>query len=321
MTTVDGVRLISNSEIQTFKACRRKWWLAWYRGMASRKADLVGIRNVGTRIHLCLAEYYVPEGQPRVSPMVTHQRVTAEDLAALYANAEQEGYEVDAALLKKLNANFELERIMLEGYMAWLRETGADSQLEVIGSEMYVEAEIKPGVKIIGKIDTRLRNRITGKIMIIDHKSVQIFVAPLLLRQNEQVLHYTLLEFLRDGGSEPVGAFYNQLRRVKRGATAKPPFYLRETITHNRHEVESYRQRVLGVISDIEEVERKLEAGVPHPEAVYPTPSRDCSWKCPFVKICPMFDDGSRAEDALADQFVQSNPLDYYQGAEREEEQ
>jgi hypothetical protein len=322
VTTVDGVRLISNSEIQTFKACRRKWWLAWFRGMAPRKADLVGVRSIGTRIHACLAEYYVPDGESRIDPLITHVRIAAEDLAALRENAAREGYEVDAEQLQKLNANFELERVMLAGYMDWLRETGADANLEVVGSEVYIETLFTPDVKLIGKIDTRVRDRRTGRRKFLDHKSVASLDTS-LLRLNEQMLHYHLLEWLEteEGESSCDGALYNMMKRSKRTARATPPFYHRAEITHNSHELESYRKRLMGVVMDIEEVERKLEAGEAHHQVVYPTPSRDCSWKCPFVKICPLFDDGSRSEDALANLFVHRNPLDYYQGAEREEEQ
>jgi hypothetical protein len=44
----------------------------------------------------------------------------------------------------------------------------------------------------------------------------------------------------------------------------------------------------------------------------YPHPTRDCSWKCQFQSICPMFDDGSAVERAIEDQFVVGSPYAYY---------
>ena len=43
----------------------------------------------------------------------------------------------------------------------------------------------------------------------------------------------------------------------------------------------------------------------------------DCEWSCDFVKICPLFDDGSRVEDAIQDMYTERDPLSYYQGKEK----
>jgi PD-(D/E)XK nuclease superfamily protein len=315
MPVVNGVRLVSNSEVQTFKACRRKWWLTYHRALTSRQTEFSGIRSIGTRLHLALSAYYTPGYTDSVNPLEAHVKAAEEDMAAYLANAEERGFVADTAPLLR---DFSLERIMLEGYMQWLEETGADSDLEIISSEQYMEAELKPGVKIIGKIDARTRSRTTGRRKFIDHKSVQVFVKPQLLRQNEQFLHYELLESLSGETERCDGAFYNQLRRVKRTATAKPPFYKRETVEHNRYELDSYLKRLRGTIREIELTEKRLEQGIDPLFLVPPTPTQDCDWKCPFVKVCPLFDDGSRVEAALESQFVQHDPLSYY--GEREED-
>lgn len=310
-------RLISNSEVQTFKACRRKWWLAYHRALTARREEFSGIRDIGTRLHLALSRYYTPGYTDSVNPLVAHEQIAADDLAAYLANAEAHGYLPDTAALLK---DFELERIMLEGYLEWLAETGADEDLEIIASEQYLEAEIKLGVKIIGKLDARTRSRTTGRRKFIDHKSVAVFVNSQLLRQNEQFLHYELLESLSGASERCDGAFYNQLRRIKRTAKATPPFYKREVVTHNQHELDSFKKRLTGTIREIELTEERLERGIDPLYLVPPTPTADCSWKCPFVKVCPMFDDGSRAEAALDSQFVVHNVLDYYSGKEEEEQ-
>lgn len=317
MTKVDGVRLVSNSEVQAFKSCRRKWWLAWYRGYTPRMTEFSGVRSIGTRLHLALSSYYTPGYIDSVNPLEAHVKAAEEDMAAYLANAEQRGYVVDTSPLLK---NFSLERIMLEGYLEWLAETGADEDLEIIASEQYMEATLKPGTKIIGKLDARVRSRTTGRRKFIDHKSVSVFVKPQLLRQNEQFLHYELLESLSGAPERCDGAFYNQLRRVKRTANAKPPFYKREIVQHNQHELDSYTKRLRGTIREIELTEERLEQGIDPLFLVPPTPTTECDWKCPFVAVCPMYDDGSRAEDALEGLFVQHDPLSYYGDKEREED-
>ena len=49
---------ISNSEIQTFKDCRRKWWLSYYRRLKPKSANMTGALALGSRIHEALDMYY-----------------------------------------------------------------------------------------------------------------------------------------------------------------------------------------------------------------------------------------------------------------------
>lgn len=316
MTVVNGFRLVSNSEIQTFKQCQRKWWLQWFRGLAPKGIEVQGIRATGTRVHIAMEALYQPEPGDALGALVSAQST---DMAIAEASEFTD--------MKKLLSDFQTERIMVEGYLEWLQETGADAHLEVVGSEIYLEAELPgvygradlPPVKIIGKVDTRVRDTRTGEKRFIDTKTVTTFLVP-MLSQNQQILHYELLESLQPGGERSAGAYYNMLRRVKRSAKAVPPFYKRVTITHNQHEIDNYTQHLVGVVTNIQLAERYLmENPDMHHLVAYPTPHRDCSWKCPFVKECRLFDDGSRVEDALANGFTTINPLDYYQGKEVEE--
>lgn len=315
MTVVGGIRLISNSEIQDFKQCPRKWWLAWYRGLALTNESPTGVKHTGTRLHICLAGYYVPEGQNPVHPLITHQAVQAEALEGLDP-------EEDAALIKALHKDFALERVMLEGYMEWLAETGADEDWEVIASETYMEVALPAfggAVKAIGKIDTRLRHRRTGRLRVMDHKS-RANLTPGMLRQNPQMLHYHILEWLgmEEGAARCDGALYNMLKRSKRTAAATPPFYDRIEIPHNRHELENYTAQLTGTVYDILDRELALDRDASHHDVVPPAPNEDtCRWKCPFVSVCHMFDDGSRVEEALADRYTEIDPLSYYQGKEQ----
>ena len=38
------------------------------------------------------------------------------------------------------------------------------------------------------------------------------------------------------------------------------------------------------------EVREALDAGADPLEVAYPTPSRDCTWKCDFYAVCPLVD-------------------------------
>ncbi len=305
-------RYLSNSELRTFKRCRRKWWLGWHRGLRLKKESPVGVRQVGTRLHLALKAHYTPSDP--VDMLAELERYIIIDRTLLDANGESE----------LVRAQFEneanLERIMLEGYLEWLAETGADAELVVDSAETYVEAglvEFDEKVAIIGKMDVRVRRTLDNVRLFIDHKSVASLVQPtLMLALDEQMLHYHLLELLTtdEDGPRSDGALYNMLRRVKRTAKATPPFFARVEVRHNKHELASYRRRMVGTISDILEVEESLEKhGASHQTVAYPNPTRDCTWDCPFIAVCPMFDDGSRVEGALTEYYTVGDPLDYYQ--------
>lgn len=319
----DGARRFSNSEIQTFSDCRRKWWLAWYRGFHAKHPDVAGVRSTGTRIHVALSHWYVPDGQPRTDPRDALELAIKEDMLTLTAS------DPTPADIDRFEKAASLERAMIEGYTDWLRETGADAGLRVVASEAYVEADMPEfddvgDTKIIGKIDVRVKRESDGVRLFKDHKTVGEFTTPMQwLHMNPQMLHYHLLEWLsgEDGEARCDGALYNMLRRVKRTATAKPPFYERLEVRHNRTQLESYKRRLIGVIGDIYDVEEFLknlpeEHSPEHLEVVYPRPTSDCRWKCDFFGVCSLFDDGSRAEAMLTQHFEKGDPLAYYQTTE-----
>ena len=328
MTIVDGVRLVSNSEVQSFKWCRRHWWLSWYRGLTLPYENYTSAAATGGRIHEALAGLYVPDGVTPQNPLEVLRAVQTRDsqaqaLRRLEAFGEDEVKSLDE-VDEQLRKQFDLEQAMIEGYVQWLEETGADSEWEVLGSEQYVEAPftVKPDpgvvVKLIGKLDAPVRSRVNGVRRFIDHKTVGSLFDP-LLGINQQMLHYHLIEWLSAAENEErcAGALYNMLRKVKRTRASKPPYFARHTIDHNQIELNTYRDKLSGVITDMMNVEYWLEQKVVHQEVVYPTPGRDCTWKCQFLRVCRMFDDGSRVEAALENIYVKRDPLSYYGGREK----
>jgi hypothetical protein len=332
VTIVDSVRLISNSEVQTFKDCPRKWWLAWLRGLVPIQDSPVGAAATGSRYHAAVAVLYVPDGETPGDPLAKldeiHQEVSEAFLGLGPSEGDDDFTPSSVEVYDKLLKAFDLERAMVEGYIQWLEETGADAQLEVIAPETYVEANFPVRVpdldyrsfpvKLIGKLDARTRNRVTGGIRFIDHKTVGSLFDP-MLHLNQQMLHYHLIEWIDTGKNEArcEGALYNMARKVKRTAKATPPFFARTHIDHNIHEIENYRRQLRGVIGEMIRAEAKLSNGVNHHYVVPSRPSRDCTWKCQFLKICRMFDDGSRVEDAIEGLYEVRDPLSYYGGREK----
>lgn len=325
VTFVNGTFLVSNSEVSTFQDCPRKWWLAWHRGLVAKTHNVTSALATGSRIHEALASFYVPADQTPANPLDTLISLQSEVLAATSERVDAgdlygDELEMLRSSLDEIEKVFDLERAMIEGYLQWLEDTGADSHFEVIAAEEYVEVDFNYiddlKVKLIGKLDALLRNLTTGRETFMDHKTVAGFKVP-GLRQNTQMLHYQLIKSLLAQGYDGGAALYNMLRKVKRTRASKPPYFERKQIMHNKHELAAHVARLINVIERIKYVSSALQLWPSkHHEIVPARPNGECHWKCPFFKICPMFDDGSRVEAAIEQHYEVKNPLHYYGGKE-----
>ena len=298
----DPVR-ISNSEIQTFKDCRRRWWFTYYRRLRPKVEEFTGALALGSRIHEALDRYY-SNGQPLLE---AHADLVREDMKKM-----NDEYRDTSAL----ETEAELGRVMLEGYLEWVELNGIDAELEMISTEEVIERPMMDGrVTLQGKIDMRVRRKIDGVRMFRDFKTVGGSFADFgsIAHMNEQVLTYMILEEAQNQeGERSDGAIFTMLRKVKRGAYAKPPFYDQIEVRHNKFALRSFYERLEGTLTDILRARDALDAGESHFRHVYPKPSRDCKWKCQFFAICPLVDDGSAAEAAISDAFAVADPYGYY---------
>ena len=294
---------ISNSEIQTFKDCRRRWWLTYYRRLRPKINEFTGALALGSRIHEALDRHY-STGQDLLE---AHADLVKEDLKKMQDEFRD---------TSNLEADAELGRVMLEGYLEWVEQEGIDAELDLISTEEILERPMMDGRVILqGKIDMRVRRKIDGARMIRDFKTVGGSFADFgaMAHMNEQVLTYMLLEEAQNQeGERSDGAIFTMLRKVKRGAYAKPPFYDQIEVRHNKFALRSFYERLEGTLEDMMRVRDALDAGESHFRHVYPKPSRDCKWKCQFFAICPLVDDGSAAEAAISDAFEVADPYGYY---------
>lgn len=293
---------ISQSESSTFRQCRRKWYLGTYRGLQPREQRVTGALSFGTRIHACLEAYYT-DGQ---NPVDVHRELLEKDRLELVM-VERDPSELDKEA--------ELGRIMLEGYLQWLEETGADSDYEVVSAEEILTVPLLDGaVEMVGKIDMRVRRKTDGVRLFMDHKtSANPSDISKIAAISEQFLHYATLEALKPGETERCdGGIYSILRKVKRSANARPPFYERIEVRHNRQQLNSYWNRFHGIVLDILKVRAALDAGGDPLVHAYPTPTGECSWRCEFFAVCPLIDDGSAAEEMLDHFFKVGDPMARY---------
>lgn len=300
---------VSNSELQTFKGCKRRWWLSYHRRLRLKQQSSTGALALGSRIHVALEAYYTDHQDP----VEVHHRLIEEARDALLMEQRD---------ITDLESEAELGRLMLEGYLQWLEETGADSELEVISAEQPVSVPLFNGdIELRGKLDTRVRRKIDNVRLFIDHKTCGNFSdLTRVAYMDEQLLTYHLLEALQEQEDERCdGGIYNMLRKVKRTASARPPFYDRLEVRHNKVMLRSFWTRVHGTIKEIMQTRARLNSGESHLSAAYPTPTRDCHWRCEFYAVCPLFDDGSAAEQMLDDLYEDHDPYDRYSKLEKKE--
>lgn len=301
--------ILSNSEIQGFKGCKRRWYFGDYLGLQRKQKVMVGPLPLGTRVHDSLEAYYTT-GE---NPCDVYNRLLRADnllfLETMDAN--------DPAKVKKFNNEAELGRIMLEGYLEWLDETNADSDLEVVAAEQKLAKrliEFDGRIELQGKVDLTVRRRSDDSLAEMDHKTAVGFDPyRKYSHMSEQLMTYTLLQEHATPDEFVDGGIYNLLKKVKRSATATPPFYERIDVRFNRVMLESFWTRTLGVLSDMIRVREELDKGADHRFVAYPKPVMD--WQCgtcPFFDLCTMVDDGSQAERYMEDMFEQTDPYERY---------
>ncbi len=314
---------VSNSEIQAFKDCRRRWWLTHYKQLGLKRSEqsATGPRELGTKVHIALEQMYTMEENPALVIDALYEQ----DIEALKDHAF--GDEMTAELHKE----WALARAMVEGFVEWSAEEGLDSGLELVALEEVIEVDSSvPGVKLRGKLDQRWIRKLDGARLFRDWKTVQSVNEPVkTLHMDEQMKFYHLLEYLKllaEGEGSPEdgtsvagrtdGALYTMLRKVKRTAAAKPPFYGQAEVHHNLEELRSMWKRTAKVIEEIVTVRQELDAGSDPLYSVPPRPNRDCTWKCDFFTVCPMFDDGSAVDDALEAMYEHRDPHERYDDEE-----
>jgi hypothetical protein len=298
--------VLSNSEIQVFKDCRRKWWLNYYRRLQPKQKQFTGALALGSRIHEALDQYYSSDGE--IGLLDAHSALVKQDMDKLIAEY-RDTYD--------LEAEAELGRIMLEGYLQWMDEEGIDANLEKISNEEIITMPLFDGEVVLqGKLDMRVRRKNDGVRMFRDFKTVGGSFSDFAnqAQMNEQILTYMLLESAqnKEPGERSEGGIFTMLKKVKRTANAKPPFYEQIEVRHNVFTLRSFWQRIHGAISDLMRVKKELDGGADPNFVAYPSPTKDCKWKCQFYTVCPLIDDGSAAEAAIEQMYEVADPYGYY---------
>jgi hypothetical protein len=180
--------------------------------------------------------------------------------------------------------------ILLEGYVDWVEQTGADASLKVLGVEQEFTI---PSCDVTGTMDLVGYDDLLQGVVVLDHKTVTS-MGQRPPQTDFQLLTYAL-GYWRETGDRPVAVGHNLLKKVKRTGRAAPPFYDRH-INHVSEEHLIKHERHLKAVKA--EMESRQKFPVDHP-LNWPNPNRDCSWRCDYVAICSMVDEGADYESVL----------------------
>ena len=303
---------VSNSEVQTFKRCKRKWWLAYYRQLKFKAPETAGPREIGNRVHAVMAEYYDLKRQKKSDKFA---RTTALTLHETLAGVDIERANGSSDTVREVD----LTRAMVEGYFEYLQTEGVDEGLTIVSAEEVVEIErtipdTGVSVTIGAKLDLRVHNEHDDTIVFLDHKTVQEFTTPTkTLQIDEQMKMYEWLLQQTHPDERIDGAVYNMLRKVKRTAGAKPPFYSRFRVRHTQQEIDTFRIRLIGELQDMIRLRQELDDGHDPLQVAYPSPNRNCSWDCDFYTVCGLIDRPQDKPDKLINRlYVVGDPYERY---------
>jgi hypothetical protein len=312
------VNEVSNSQIKTWKRCRRKYWLAYVRRLRKKRLEFTGARQLGTRVHAALQCYYekilLGESAGLEDAIACLEQIRDDELAVTPEDFDE--------TRKEITKEHDMAVAMVEGYFQWLEDEGSDVGLQILGVEEHIECESPvPSVKLIGKLD--LRGMLASAAMtggesaegFVDFKTVGSLDEPLkTLPMDEQFRMYALIR--RVLGGEPVRLQrYRMLKKSKRTARAKPPFFRDYDVYVSDAELRQFWNRLYCEIMDMLEFERRCldenEKGIT--AVAYPTPAPDCTWSCDFFHVCPLFDDPhADPEHLLMTSFEECDPHEHH---------
>lgn len=286
----------SHSEMETAKDCKRRWMLQYYLKLRKRGSEDKAVpRDTGTLVHAALHEFYILGGLNSEDDIATERcmeflRLTRDEAIANAQPHERKAVEETQAYAQ----------IITEGYIEWLAETGADTVYDFTDGNGKVLSEVQmtapgpvPGTQILGILDLAGTHRQSGDLFVMDTKvvaSIEDMIKSLSI--NEQGPTYAILSKIND--PDPDRGFrvvWNMLKRNKQTARANPPFYQRYELAINADQLRQFYSQLEGQMLDILRMEERLESGEHHAIVAYPRPSKDCSWKCPFMALCSQMND------------------------------
>lgn len=308
------LQMLRTSERGSFKECPLKWHWSTNEGLAAKRDS--NPLWFGQGIHIALAEWY-QKGLERGE----HPADTWEDFCADEKRFIPTEYDEDE---RKYVEAKELGIAMMEGY---IEEYGNDERWDVIATEQTFNLLIadprvprlpsgkrKALVKYVGTFDGVYRDTGSGEIFLMEHKTAAgISTDHLPLDDQAGSYWYVADRVLRKQGligprESIAGIMYNFMRKGlpddrprdekgnalnKDGTISKrqsPPLFQREPVWRSRGERATMERR-------IQDEALHMEAMRNGTLPIYKRPTRDCSWRCEFYKMCMLDEAGADVEE------------------------
>lgn len=316
---------------QTFKHCRRKYYLSYVLGLTSASRGSVPM-TVGQIVHAGLAGYYGALMDGRQTPR----------------SAKPKGWKALAAETDRLTTGMDSERVdevlalratCYNHYTDWAATH--DPWERILGVEVpmihHVRLARSVRVALVGTAD--LVVLLQGQVYIVDHKTVAQWYTTEMLNLDDQMAAYMYLAPMTFKAPNGVGgAIYTMIRRkvpagvglLKRGglSTTKnmdttPEVYLaairrykldpeeysdhlqllasrewirREVIPYEAPRVDQFRHHLKEEFGDIVRCHDSGEW--------YPAPQFDCARMCQFGPLCGMMNQGLDLDTAIQGLYV-----------------
>lgn len=264
--------------------------LQYYLKLRRKHEGVSKARDTGILVHAALYQYYTAggiDGEASRDLMFTFLE-NARDADMLKVPEEER---------KDIEDIHKTSKILCEGYLEWLHETGADIGYKFDHKELELRTDGPvEGTEIMGIIDLGGTHEMSGDLFVMDTKVTKSFEDMLkTLHIMEQGPMYAVLAKITD--PNPKRGFrvvWNMIKNNKQSARAKPPFYLRYELAINSDQLRQFYSQLQGQIEEILRTEDRLNKGESHIQVAYPTPTKDCAWMCPYFAVCGLMNDMTR---------------------------
>lgn len=304
--------IVSYSSIHNYMQCPRAWWFRDVRRLGLVLDKRTGALGFGARFHKALEMW----GNGEVSAPVDAWETLMDHEYGLAT--DRGGLELD-----DLSKEDTLGRVMLDGFLDWRAEEGEDQEYETIAVEKKLSNQLDittPQGEIVtiwlyGKLDRLLRHREFGTYLIADWKTSknmeQATKETLELSPQPRIYKALLAHEMPD--IPVVGIRYTVFRKVLRTGRAVPPFTFNYDLNLSDYNVEQHLTRVSAIAGEMMGAVHRLESGAPHALVAPFNPGWQCR-NCPFRGPCWLLQTASEqaAEDMLADQYHEVDPLERY---------
>lgn len=292
-------RRVSNSEVMAWLSCKMKYYFSFDLGLmpkpnlearllASGKPS-VRTLDIGNLGHEILAVYYeLLKNDLTVEDAIQECR---DRLSKMALNPTKFNFEVITATL-----------VVLNRYWAFYAEND-HKQFEVLEVEKEYDIPLTDEFSYVFRFDLLLKERRTGKIILVDHKFKYDFFTDQSINLSGQVPKY--LGALRYNNIRPDIVWLNQIRsRIPSGTVTHKELFRRSPVVPSNNKISNALREQIIVSQQIAEWRDQppeiRKATAFRSMDAYPRPCESC----PFKKPCTQDYDGGNITHTLMLEFI-----------------